>query len=194
MNVVNRAGFRLKTRLLIFFRKQVLRALFHATARAFGAPVPSLVGLTADECLHQYALFTQSQAVAALRRGDDLNALQDRLYRNAYRLGRACRWIFQPGSVADAMAVGRILYRLLDIEFQGDSEGDVVINRCYFSRFYSGQVCQVMSAADRGVFAGLSNGEQLVFSARLTEGQACCRAHLNVSGTCILTADHANFR
>lgn len=183
MNVENPAMFRLKARLLACFRKQVLEALFHATARAFGAAVPPLTGLSADRCLYQYALFTQSQAAAALRRGDDLDALQGQLYRNAYRLGRACRWMFRVESVADTMAVGQALYRLLDIEFQGDADGDVVIRRCYFSHFYSGQVCQVMSAADRGVLAGLSDGGQLVFSARLTEGQACCRAHLNVSGT-----------
>lgn len=183
MTIMNRAVFRLKARLLVCFRKQVLGALFAATARAFGAPALSLAGLPADECLRHYAMFTQSQAAAVLRRGDDLDALQERLYRNAYGLGRACRWMFRTESVADTMAVGQVLYRLLDIDFQGDVEGDVVIRRCYFSRFYSGQVCQVMSAADRGVLAGLSDGGQLVFSARLTEGQACCRAHLNVSGT-----------
>ena len=77
------------------------------------------------------------------------------------------------------MALSRVLYRLLDIEFQGE-EGDIVISRCSFSRFYSGPICQVMSAMDRGLFAGLSNGKQLVFTARITEGQAQCRAHLSV--------------
>ena len=80
------------------------------------------------------------------------------------------------------MALARVLYRLLDIEFQGDEVGDVVVSRCYFSRFYSGQVCQVMSAVDRGLFAGLSDGRQLLFSARITEGQGRCRAHLHVPG------------
>jgi len=77
------------------------------------------------------------------------------------------------------MLLDRALYRLLEIEFQGD-EGGVVISRCYFSPFYSGPICRVMSALDRGLFAGLSGGRQLVFTARITEGQAQCRAHLSV--------------
>ncbi|MBN1933819.1 MAG: hypothetical protein JW934_04090 [Anaerolineae bacterium] len=179
---MNRAVFRMKARLLVCFRKQVLAALLRATAQALGAPVPSIARLSADECLRRYALFTQDRVAAAIQNGDDLDALQDRLYRNAYRLGRACRWVFRPRSVADAMALGRILYRLLDIEFQGDADDNAVVSRCYFSRFYSGQVCRVMSAADRGMFAGLSNGGQLVFSTRITEGQAQCRAHLSAPG------------
>jgi hypothetical protein len=158
-----------------------LWALFRATERAFDRPAPSLAGLSADECLLRYAQFTQGRVAELLRNGDDLPAVQERLYRNAYELGRACRRASRIGTVEDAMALGRVLYRLLDIEFQGD-EGGVVISRCYFSRFYSGQVCQVMSAMDRGLFAGLSDGRQLAFFARITEGHARCRAHLNDQG------------
>ena len=75
------------------------------------------------------------------------------------------------------MDIGRVLYRILDIDLQGDARGEVVISRCYFSRFYSGEVCRLMSAMDRGLFAGLSNGGELTFSSRITEGQPCCRAH-----------------
>jgi hypothetical protein len=159
-----------------------LWALFRATARGFDHPVPQLAGLSAAECLLRYAQFTQRQATELLLDGDDLPAVQERLYRNAYELGRVCRSVSRIGTVEGAMALARVLYRLLDIEFQGDEVGDVVVSRCYFSRFYSGQVCQVMSAVDRGLFAGLSDGRQLLFSARITEGQGRCRAHLHVPG------------
>jgi hypothetical protein len=163
-------------------RKGALWALFRATARAFDRSVPPLAGLSADDCLLRYAQFTQGRVAELLLNGDDLPAVREQLYRNAYELGRACRRVSRIGSVEETMAFARVLYRLLDIEFQGDEGGDVVVSRCYFSRFYSGQVCQVMSAMDRGLLAGLSDGRQLVFSARITEGQARCRAHLGVQG------------
>ena len=165
-----------------FVRKGALWALLRATARAFGCSAPSLSGLSTDECLLRYAQFTQRRVAELLHEGDNMAAVQERLYRNAYGLGRACRWAAGIDTAEDAMALGKALYRLLDIEFQGDERGDVVIGRCYFSRFYSGQECQVMSAMDRGLLAGLSDGRQLVFSTRITEGQACCRAHLNGQG------------
>jgi hypothetical protein len=182
VNPVNRLVVFLETHLPACVRKGALWALFRATARAFDRPIPRLAGLSADECLLRYAQFTQGQVTELLLDGDNLPAVQERLYRNAYELGRACRGVSRIGTVEDAMALGRVLYSILDIEFQGDEGGNVVINRCYFSRFYSGQVCQVMSAVDRGLFAGLSDGRQLVFSARITEGEARCRAHLNVQG------------
>jgi hypothetical protein len=179
---VNRVAVFLETHMPAWVRKGALRALFRATAGAFDRPAPSLAGLSAEECLLRYAQFTRDQVAESLRDGDDLPAVQERLYRNAYELGRACRRVSRIGTVEEVMALGRVLYRLLGIEFYGAEGGDVVINRCYFSRFYSGPVCQVMSAMDRGLFAGLSDGRQLVFFERITEGQARCRAHLSVQG------------
>ena len=161
-------------------RKRALWALFRATARAFERPVPPLAGLSADECLLRYAQFTQDRVAELLLNGDHLVAVQERLYRNAYELGRACKRVSRTRTLKDAMALSRVLYRLLDIEFQGEEGGDIVVSRCSFSCVYSGPVCQVMSAMDRGLLAGLSDGRQLVFTARITEGQAQCRAHLSV--------------
>jgi hypothetical protein len=172
----------LETHMPACARKRALWALFRATARAFDRPAPSLAGLSADECLLRYAQFTQRQVGELLQNGDDLPAVQERLYGNAYELGWACRKASCVDTVEETMVVGRILYRLLDIEFRGDEGGNVVISRCYFSRFYSSQVCQVMSAMDSGLLAGLSGGRQLVFSARITEGQTWCRAHLDAQG------------
>jgi hypothetical protein len=176
---VNRVVVLLETQLPACVRKGALRVLFRATARAFDRPVPPLAGLSADERLLRYAQFTQGQVTQLLRKGSDLTAVQERLYRNAYALGRACRRVSRICTVGEAMALGKVLYRLLGTEFQGEEGGDVVISRCYFSGFYSGQVCQVMSAMDRGLFAGLSDGRELVFFERITEGRARCRAHLN---------------
>jgi hypothetical protein len=76
------------------------------------------------------------------------------------------------------MALGQILYRAIGIEIQGDGQGNVTVKRCYFSQFYAGSVCDLISALDDGLFAGLSGGGRLTFSERLTEGSGCCRAKL----------------
>jgi hypothetical protein len=163
-----------------FVKKSALRQLFNATAAAFEVEVPRLAGLDYKGCLAEYALFTMTQADRRLRDGSGLEAVGERLYRNAFRLGRRYgRWL-RHGSVQDVMATGRVLYRILDIDFQGDPEGEVAISHCHFSRFYSGEVCRLMSAMDAGLFAGLSNGGELTFTLRITEGQPFCRARFRL--------------
>ena len=162
-----------------FVKKMTLMQLFKSTAAAFEAEVPPLAGLDSKECLAQYARFAQAQAERRLRGGREVEALEQRLYRTAVEMGRRqSRWL-RPGTVQDVMDIGRVLYRILDIDLRGDAWGEIVISRCYFSRFYSAEVCRLMSAMDRGLFAGLSNGGELTFSSRITEGQPCCRAHFS---------------
>ncbi len=159
-----------------FVKRRAIAELFHATAAAFEADVPSIGGLGSQTCLSEYARFTQRQAEQALRDGRAVAVIKQRLYWNAVAMGaRYGRWL-RLWSAADVMAVGRVLYRILETDFQGDAAGEVVVSRCYFSRYFSADVCRLMSAADDGLFAGLSNGGRLTFSARITEGRPCCRA------------------
>mgnify|MGYP005860611663 CR=1 FL=1 len=162
----------------LWIRRRALDQLLAFTAAAFECPPPSTEGLSLDQRLREYALFTRNHVEDRIRRGDDLAVLQERLYWSAYQLGRMHGKMLRVRSNEEVMALGRVLYRILEIDFQGDAQGEVVIRRCYFSRIYSGPVCKVMSAMDRGLVAGLSGGAQLVFSARITEGQPCCRARL----------------
>jgi hypothetical protein len=120
---------------------------------------------------------TARWAEEALRDEGDLSELQGRLYCNAYRLGRVPGRFLRARSVEDVMALARFLYDVLDIEFQGSSTGEITISRCYFSDFYSPQVCQLMSCMDRGLLAGLAGRGELAFTQRITEGRPCCRAH-----------------
>jgi hypothetical protein len=177
---------RLLTHTPAVVKRQALEQLFRATAAAFQADMPRLSGLSREQCLLAYARFTANQAEEALRQGGDLSELQKRLYRNAYRLGRTPGWLLRVRSVDDVMALGRFLYDVLDIDFHGgdggSGSGEITISRCYFSSFYSPEVCQVMSAMDRGLLAGLAGGGELVFSQRITEGHACCRAGFTLAG------------
>ena len=164
-------------------KKGELAELFECTAAAFGGEAPPTAGLSFDECLLEYARFTAAQAEAAIRRGDDPEALRDRLYRNAYRLGRKLRQALRVSSTDEAMAATRLLYRALRMELRGPVEGEFEVGRCFFSRFYSSRVCQVVSALDAGVVAGLSDGGQLTFYQRITEGHDRCRARFEESTT-----------
>jgi len=164
-------------------RKRALAQLFSSTAAAFEARLPPLAGLDSEARLATYARFTQALAQERLQDGRQVEALQRRLYRNAAELGRQySRW-FRPRTVADVMAIGRVLYRTLATDFRGDARGDVVISRCYFARVFSAEVCRLMSAMDAGLFAGLSNGGALTFASRTTEGHPCCRAHFTWEGS-----------
>lgn len=160
-----------------FVQPLALALLARSTAAAFGCRVPPMRGLSTDERLHRYALFTAERAEEVIRGGHDVDAFEARLYEQAYGLGRVHGRLLGIRTVEETMTIGRILYRTLEIDFHGDARGDVTIARCYFSDFYSPQVCRLMSAMDRGLFAGLSGGGQLVFSTRITEGHDCCHGH-----------------
>jgi hypothetical protein len=160
-------------------RKRRLDGLFEATAAAFGTPAPTTRRLTDDQCLDVYAEFTRDQAEAVLRHGDVLDT-QARLFSNARRLGNQLRAEFKVNSTLDVMRLSSLVYELIGIDFRGEPDGDITIRRCFFSTYYSGQVCRVVSSLDAGLLAGLSRGGRLVFSERLTEGGRCCRAYLDM--------------
>jgi hypothetical protein len=164
----------------VFIREEILAELFEATADAFECPAPALDHLSYEECLRTYALFTREQAEQALRAGQDVPAIRTQLYQNAYPLGEKLRKWFGVDTMEEVMELGQILYRAIGVEIQGDTEGNVTVERCYFSQFYSGPVCNLISALDDGVFSGLSGGGRLAFSERLTEGRECCRAKLQL--------------
>lgn len=162
----------------VFIRHEILSGLFKATADAFGCPAPSHNHRTFSKRLESYALFTRLQAEKALHFGADQVEVKARLYKNAYPLGENLRKWLAIDPVQDVMTLGQILYRAIGVEIQGDTGGEIVVERCYFSRFYSASICGLISALDDGVFAGLSGGGGLVFSERITEGRERCRAIL----------------
>ncbi len=161
-------------------KRQALVRLFRSTAAAFMCDIPHLLGLSREQCLLEYARFTSERAKEALQCEGELSELRERLYRNAYRLGRTPGRLLGVHSVEDIMALGRLLYGILDIEFRGSGNGEFTIDRCYFSSFYSPETCRLMSAMDRGLMAGLAGAGELVFTQRITEGQPCCRGYFTL--------------
>ncbi len=164
--------------LLLGGRRREIGRLFGRTAAAFGCPVPvGRAGRVAD-LLAEYARFTRAQADAALDGGTDLQALDRRLFAEAFRLGAGYRMRLHVKTHGDAMSAARLIYGALGIDFTAGPGGEVAIRRCGFARAYTPRVCALISALDRGLLAGLTRGAELQFHQRLTEGAPACRASL----------------
>jgi ferredoxin len=164
-------------------RRRGLEDLFGCTATAFGQSKPPARRQSARVRLGDFARSSRDWAEAALAKGEDLQGIDDRLFRSALQLGRVYRERLGIGSLAEAFAAARVIYRCLGIDLTGDPRtGRIVVRRCAFSRCYSACVCGVISALDRGLLGGLAGGGELQWSRRITEGHGCCRAHLRVAG------------
>lgn len=159
-------------------RKRELVRLAGLTAAAFGRAVPPLAGLSASAALAAYARFTGTAAEDALKEDEEGQALQERLFAGAQRYGALWRRRFRLTTREEAMRAARVLYRAIGIEFRGDAEGAIEISRCFFSCYYTPEVCRLISALDAGVLSGLSGGGKLVFVRRITEGADCCQARM----------------
>lgn len=161
-----------------FIKRRALHELSEATAEAFQCKAPSVDGLSFQECLTEYALFTTHEAQRAIQQQSQAEA-KHRLYENACRLGQRLKRGFRIGTIEEVMQMGEVVYGILRIDFHGGSQGDVLISRCFFSSFYSPDVCRIIASLDEGLLAGLSGGGKLSFSRRITEGGGCCQAHLS---------------
>lgn len=161
-----------------FIKKKKLHELFDATAGAFHSQAPPYRKLSFKECLKQYALFTRDRAEESIRQGNDLE-VRPRLYQNARRLAQNIKKIYRIDSVEDAMKICEVIYRILNVEFDGNARGEVLIKKCFFSSFYSRDVCRLISSLDEGLLEGLSGGKFRFFQ-RITEGKECCRAQLSL--------------
>lgn len=153
-----------------------LQDLFRFTAAAFDRELPDLRGQSRADMLLAYARFTRGEAERELA-GGTAPARQRELHERSLRLGRDIRSALPVRSRADAAAVLRFLYRTLAIDNTVDARGAVTIGRCFLAAHYTPEVCRFMSAMDEGIVAGLCGG-RLIFSQRLTEGAACCRARI----------------
>jgi len=151
-----------------------LRKLFQLTADAFRAPMPDIDRLSHPEKLRAYARFTQEQTQQV--KSEDVDPLKERLFRNSRQMGIELREQLHVGTFGESLTAARLLYRALGIDFRSNEKGEVEIKRCYFSEFYSGQVCRLISSLDEGLMAGLSDGGRLSFRTRITEGHSCCLA------------------
>lgn len=160
----------------LFLKKQKLAVLWEVTADAFQCAAPPTRGLSFEQSLSAYALFTKKQAERYLQSLIDIDQLKVRLYNGAYQLGQQFREQFKITTTQEVMLMMKIVYSVLEMDMQIASSDEILIERCFFSRYYSPQICQLISALDEGLAAGLSDGGKLGFYERITEGHNCCRA------------------
>lgn len=159
-----------------FIKKRRLRELFDVTAEAFQCKAPTLEGLPFNECLRRYALFTKENAEELINRGQNFE-ISLRLYKGAYALAQKLRKNYHLDSVEDIIRMAKIVYGILNIDFRSNPQGEIVIKRCFFSVFYSREICRMISSLDEGFLEGLSGGT-FRFSQRITDGKECCLAQI----------------
>lgn len=162
-----------------FIKKKKLNELFRLTADAFQSGLPELRGLSFAEGLSKYALFTKEQAESYLQSGRPLEGVKCRLYQNSYNFGQSLRKGLHIITWEEAAAALKVIYKLIGIDFQYDRQGEIIIRQCFFSKYYSGEVCKLISSLDEGLAAGLSGGGRLCFNQRITEGGSCCKGHFS---------------
>ncbi|MDF2522723.1 MAG: hypothetical protein K0R31_364 [Clostridiales bacterium] len=160
-----------------FLKKKRLEKLFAVTSQAFDCKPPETKGLTYKQCLHHYALFTKQQTEKYINEGYNIHTLKERLYQGAYQLGKELRMEFNITTSQDVILMCEIIYDMLGIDFRSYGKNQIIIKKCFFSQYYSSEICQVISSLDEGVAAGLSDGGSLSFYQRITEGNDCCRAN-----------------
>jgi len=151
-----------------------IRVLMRMTASAMKVQAPSLRGLSRKSCLQEYQRYTVS--CLENRSGKELSAMRKAMYNKAFTVGKILGSL--PGLSNDAAKTRliKLLYRNIGIRITGSLPGEIRIPRCSFSRFYTPQMCAVMSGMDAGIICGIFGGGTLTFSERLTEGCPVCRA------------------
>ncbi len=155
-----------------------LRTLIRRTAKTFGVDVPKTAGQTTEQLLGIYAQLTSDAAMHALQTEQDPELLHQRLYRMTYRLGCSLRRWLRPQNEQECAAILVALYRNIGITISEEGEREFCVHKCYFSSFYTPEVCSVISAIDQGIFAGIYQGGKLVFRERITEGHEVCSAYM----------------
>lgn len=162
-----------------FIKKKMLKQFFRLTAEAFRKEMPELKGLCFDECLTNYALFTREQAETYLQQERLAEEVRNRLYQNSCAFGKKLARGLGVKNRNEAVEMLKAAYKLIGIEFHYVGEGEFVIEKCFFSRFYSGEVCAFISSLDEGLAAGLSVDGRMCFHQRITEGACYCKGSFN---------------
>jgi len=157
-------------------KKRKLRELISLAASAFGCEAPDTGRLSFEESLEKFALFTKAEAGRCLRRPPAAEEVRRRLFEHGRRLGAGLRDEFRVRRDGDALQLMRIAYRTIGIRMRTGEGSELIITRCFFSRFYDGPTCRLISALDEGIAAGISGGGALQFIERMTETGARCKA------------------
>lgn len=165
-----------------FIKRKKLKDLFRLTADSFGVELPKLKGLSYNDCLSKYALFTKEQAEVYLKSGLPLEEVKRRLYQNSLVFGKKLRKSLHITAWEDTVKALEVIYMLIGIDLKYGRRGEIIVRKCSFSKHYSGEVCRLISSLDEGLAEGLSDGGRLYFNQRITEDSCCCKGYFLKGG------------
>ncbi len=165
-----------------FEKRRRLGELLRRTAQAFGVPAPKIAGQSYGACLRTFATFTAWRVEAGPASESSAREVRARLRADARVLGRDIGRALHVRTRAEGMQAARVVYRMLGIDFRGESDGTIVIRRCGFSDIYTPRACALVSGLDEGLLAGLLGEGRLEFSSRITEGCDRCAATFRFEG------------
>lgn len=165
-------------------RRRLLGELETLTARALGAQPPAATAEPFASRLRRYARTTAAQADALAGRDDPRERAEASasLRSGAFELGAKARRLLHIRSERAAVETLCAFYHHIGIDAHCSGPADLEVTSCLFAGAFSPATCRLIAALDDGFAAGLAGGGHLVFSARITEGSACCRAHLQRGG------------
>jgi hypothetical protein len=129
------------------------------------------------------------EALAAAVGHDKAVALgREALFAVGVKLGKQTKSKLGVGNNSnDLIKASKILYRILGIDFHiewiDQTHAVAVIEHCALSEKYSKLTCEILSATDEGVIAGLQPNVEMKFQEYITGGCPNCRANLNFKQT-----------
>lgn len=154
------------------FRRIELQLLMNLTARAFRQPPRRTWTRSNDEALRIYAEYTRRHLQDSTA---DAHLLQ-RMNSEAYSMGCRLRRLFRLKKDGDVNRFIALLYHNIGIDIATPAPHQLCFSRCFFSRYYTPEMCLAASALDDGIIRGLTGCRHLAFSQRITEGFTCCLA------------------
>jgi hypothetical protein len=159
-------------------KKKGLQELTECVSSALDCPAPDLNGHSFNDSLRLFAQSTYEQISSHIMSGSDIEYIKKKLNDKAIQFGERYRKRFSIFNPASGLEFFKFLYKMINIEMIINSDNDLIINKCYFSSYYSKSVCEVMSAFDSGILYGLTDKYGLDFTSRITGGCEYCRAKL----------------
>ncbi len=125
--------------------------------------------------------------VAAMGRQEAVRAGREALFPVGVELGKEARKRMGVGqSAGDLETAATALYRALGIDFKLEKGNDgtmmLRVQRCALAGYYTDAACEILSAADEGVVAGLNPKYSMRFEQRMTGGSAECLARITEAG------------
>ena len=125
--------------------------------------------------------------VAALGRKEAVRAGREAMFPVGVELGKEARKRLGVGLGAEDLEVAATaLYRALGIDFTLEKHADgtmmMRVHRCALRGYYTDDACEILSAADEGVVAGLNPKYSMRFEQRMTGGSVECLARITEAG------------